>query len=221
MIRFRHHHACFTFFAGECFRTRFPGMMMEKSWTKGLDAYRIIMHESSTDRDEATSLSTNECDTVDSGSGTKNEGADRSMNRTNLDENDTTSTAYTKVWFREEEQWELTWPIWHMLPREERRSLARQYGYHTIGEFEEYMILQQAVGDSSNGTTSNMYDNKYAYHPNIREPEPEFFEVNGSSSNGIASRKESSVDGKPLAKLKTVVLEDDEEDDEDSIEKKI
>ena len=193
-------------------------MMMEKSWTKGLDAYRIIMHESSTDRDEATSLSTNECDTVDSGSGTKNEGADRSMNRTNLDENDTTSTAYTKVWFREEEQWELTWPIWHMLPREERRSLARQYGYHTIGEFEEYMILQQAVGDSSNGTTSNMYDNKYAYHPNIREPEPEFVKGNGSSSNGIAALKESSVDGKPLAKFKTVVLEDDEEDDEDSIE---
>jgi F-box protein 9 len=62
------------------------------------------------------------------------------------------------IWFREEEKWELTWPIWHMLPREERRSLARQHGYKTIGEFEEYMILQQAVGDSS-----QPYNNELMY----------------------------------------------------------
>ena len=70
---------------------------------------------------------------------------------TTLSEADTpNSVAKGEVWFREEERWELTWPIWHMLPREERRSLAHTHGYKTIGEFEEYMILQRAVGDSSN-----------------------------------------------------------------------
>jgi F-box protein 9 len=44
--------------------------------------------------------------------------------------------------------WELTWPIWHLLPRDERRRLAHHHGYKTIGEFEEYMSLHQAMDDS-------------------------------------------------------------------------
>ena len=65
------------------------------------------------------------------------------------------------VWFvREEERWELTWPIWHMLPRAERKALAVQHGFETIGEFEEYMTLQRAVGDSSE---QNTYENALAY----------------------------------------------------------
>jgi F-box protein 9 len=62
------------------------------------------------------------------------------------------------VWFRE--GWELTWPIWHMLPHDERKSLARKYGYNTIGDFEEYMSLRQAVGDSSE---QQPYDNSLIY----------------------------------------------------------
>jgi F-box protein 9 len=45
--------------------------------------------------------------------------------------------------------WELTWPIWHMLPRTERKELAQRYGYKTIGDFEEFMFLQQARMDSA------------------------------------------------------------------------
>ena len=45
-------------------------------------------------------------------------------------------------------QWELTWPIWHLLPRDERREIASQYGMKTIGEFEEYMSLTRAVDES-------------------------------------------------------------------------
>lgn len=45
-------------------------------------------------------------------------------------------------------QWELTWPIWHLLPRNERREIASQYGMKTIGEFEEYMSLTRAVDES-------------------------------------------------------------------------
>lgn len=52
------------------------------------------------------------------------------------------------LWDREEEGWQMTWPIWHMLPRDERKALAHRHGYRTIGEFEEYMSLQQAVDDS-------------------------------------------------------------------------
>jgi F-box protein 9 len=45
--------------------------------------------------------------------------------------------------------WQLTWPIWHMLPRSERKGIALRHGYKTIGEFEEYMSLQRAVGETS------------------------------------------------------------------------
>ena len=54
-----------------------------------------------------------------------------------------------EIWFREDERWELTWPIWHMLPRHERKALAFKYGYKTIGEFEEYMSLQRGITDSA------------------------------------------------------------------------
>jgi len=47
--------------------------------------------------------------------------------------------------------WELTWPIWHMLPRDQRRAIATEHGMKTIGEFEEYMILNRAVDDSGGG----------------------------------------------------------------------
>lgn len=168
------------------------------------------MHEKDTDRDETIALSMNECNAVDDGStGNRNEEADHSENETNLDAND----AYTKVWFREEEQWELTWPIWHMLPREERRSLARQYGYNTIGEFEEYMILQQAVGDSSTGTTDRMYDNSYAYHPDMRESDTK--QIDGSGN--IAKLTENSMDAKHMVKIKTKVPDDDDDDEEYSV----
>ena len=46
------------------------------------------------------------------------------------------------------DKWELTWPIWHMLPRDERRDIAAQHGMKTIGEFEEYMSLTRAVDES-------------------------------------------------------------------------
>ena len=64
---------------------------------------------------------------------------------------------------REDEQWELTWPIWHMLPHGERKELAQKHGYATIGAFEEFMTLQRAVGDSS--TTAGPYGNELAYPP--------------------------------------------------------
>ena len=42
----------------------------------------------------------------------------------------------------------LTWPIWHLLPRDERRAIATQHGFKLIGDFEEYMSLATAVDES-------------------------------------------------------------------------
>eukprot|EP00522_Entomoneis_paludosa_P014858 CAMPEP_0172453046 /NCGR_PEP_ID=MMETSP1065-20121228/10524_1 /TAXON_ID=265537 /ORGANISM="Amphiprora paludosa, Strain CCMP125" /LENGTH=384 /DNA_ID=CAMNT_0013205205 /DNA_START=85 /DNA_END=1239 /DNA_ORIENTATION=+ len=79
-----------------------------------------------------------------------------------------------EIWVREEERWELTWPIWHMLPRGERKLLAHKYGYDKIGDFEEYMVLQRGLTDSTESSAgqriSNVpYDNSLAYPP---EEEP-------------------------------------------------
>lgn len=65
------------------------------------------------------------------------------------------------IWFKEDENWELTWPIWHMLPRDERKALALKHGYKTIGDFEEYMTLQRGLTDSS--TTTSPYPNNLVY----------------------------------------------------------
>jgi len=46
------------------------------------------------------------------------------------------------------DRWELTWPIWHLLPRDERRQIVAQYGMKTIGEFEEFMTLSRAMDES-------------------------------------------------------------------------
>lgn len=69
-------------------------------------------------------------------------------------ENETTTR---EIFVRDD--WELTWPIWHMLPRRERKDIAKQHGYASIGDFEEFMSLQKAVGDSS----SVVYENQSLY----------------------------------------------------------
>jgi F-box protein 9 len=81
------------------------------------------------------------------------------------DSTKTTSTTPTEtteeVWY--DHEWELTWPIWHMLPREERRALAQKHGYKTIGEFEEYMSLQRAFGETEKLMSNKPYENTLLY----------------------------------------------------------
>ena len=69
-------------------------------------------------------------------------------------------------------EWELTWPIWHMLPRDERKAIALKHGMKTIGEFEEYMSLHKAEAVSAamststsgaSGTTGRAYSNAATY----------------------------------------------------------
>lgn len=82
-----------------------------------------------------------------------------------LPTSDVTEEPQQEIWFQEEERWELTWPIWHMLPRDERKALALKHGCKTIGEFEEYMTLQRGITDSA---TVQPYENSLVYpeyHP--------------------------------------------------------
>jgi len=71
---------------------------------------------------------------------------------------------YRKASGCDEEEWELTWPIWHMLSRSERKSIALRNGMNTIGEFEEYMALHKAEEISSSRTNKmSPYSNELMY----------------------------------------------------------
>lgn len=94
--------------------------------------------------------------------------------------------------------WTLTWPIWHLLPLDERKRLAKDHGYKTIGEFEEYMSLHQAMGDSE---TIKPYANDRIY---------------ASFENEKASTpKKTNGDMKPAAKKGKIDEDDDDEDDDE------
>jgi F-box protein 9 len=71
------------------------------------------------------------------------------------------------LWNREDEGWELTWPIWHMLPWYERKAIAKRHGYTSIGAFEEYMSLQLSLGDSE-VTNKRPYANEEIYGKDLQ-----------------------------------------------------
>lgn len=91
-----------------------------------------------------------------------------------------------QIW---DEEWELTWPIWHMLSRNERKDLALRYGYKTIGEFEEYMTLQRAVGDSF---TNKPYSNNLAYPQKEHEDSLDHVKVNHKTKTTEKIEEEDS-----------------------------
>lgn len=70
----------------------------------------------------------------------------------------TVSDSASPLW--NQNGWSLTWPIWHLLPLQERRQLAHDHGFKTIGAFEEYMSLHQAMDDSE---VSGPYANDLVY----------------------------------------------------------
>lgn len=94
--------------------------------------------------------------------------------------------------------WSLTWPIWHLLPLYERKKLAQQHGYKTIGEFEEYMSLHQAMDDSE---VKKPYSNERIY---------------GEEKVSRKIKVGPKDDSKPAAVVKQ---EEDEDDDSESDEK--
>ena len=137
----------------------------------------------------------------------------------------TTSTTMTTtdgsvLWSGANAGWTLTWPIWHLLPHDERHSLAKQYGYKSIGEFEEYMSLQQAMGDSILPTSTSVSAPESA---SISSPKKN--SSSSSSSSSSVQKPYKNEDAYPhLNEMKKLSLaaneqqeeEDDDDDDENS-----
>mmetsp|Transcript_28673 Transcript_28673/g.32968 ORF Transcript_28673/g.32968 Transcript_28673/m.32968 type:complete len:409 (-) Transcript_28673:156-1382(-) len=88
-------------------------------------------------------------------------------------------------------QWELTWPIWHLLPIRDRKEIASRHNMN-IGQFEEYMYLQNAIESSADKLTASL--------------------PGGNSGPTFASGSTNSFDDQPK---KTLMLSDFEEEDED------
>jgi F-box-like len=89
------------------------------------------------------------------------------------------------------DDWQLTWPIWHMLPRSEKKEIAAQHGYKTIGEFEEFVSLQRAVGETS-ARPKPPYENRLAYASS--SPTDEAFRVENSRKQPTAKRASDAGD---------------------------
>ena len=132
-----------------------------------------------------------------------------------------TSKEEGRIWFRENERWELTWPIWHMLPRHERKALALKHGYKTIGEFEEYMTLQRGLTDSAEATASlPPYENALLY---ASLPTPSQSQSNSNHAAPIAIVEEeddvpSDSDDKFVADLETEWIGNEELSSEELME---
>lgn len=113
------------------------------------------------------------------------------------------------LWRGSVDGWHLSWPIWHMLPRHERKKIAQQHGYKTIGEFEEYMSLQQAVDNSElKGTAAASSSSLQCPYPNES--------IYGFSPK--ATSKEDEEDKKTPAKNSNTIVEDLDDEDNDSSE---
>jgi F-box protein 9 len=100
-------------------------------------------------------------------------------------------------------EWELTWPIWHMLPRDERKHIALQHNMKTIGEFEEYMTLQRAM-HAAEDRIRLPYDNEEIYGSKSIGKE----EAKRSQAKQDKARKEEDDDG-------------DNSDDDDQLDERI
>jgi len=74
------------------------------------------------------------------------------------------------------ETWALTWPIWHMLPHSERKQIAVENGFRTIGDFEEEVILSRALREEGSVSTERLqpYVNADLYE---LESRPERFDL--------------------------------------------
>ena len=92
--------------------------------------------------------------------------------------------------------WELTWPIWHMLSRDERKAIAIQHGMKTIGEFEEYMSLHKAEELSSTPIVTTVvppYSNELAAATLEEEHELDDDDDEEEEEEELTSRLSSAV----------------------------
>eukprot|EP00586_Coscinodiscus_wailesii_P020193 CAMPEP_0172495528 /NCGR_PEP_ID=MMETSP1066-20121228/71451_1 /TAXON_ID=671091 /ORGANISM="Coscinodiscus wailesii, Strain CCMP2513" /LENGTH=434 /DNA_ID=CAMNT_0013267265 /DNA_START=57 /DNA_END=1361 /DNA_ORIENTATION=+ len=138
---------------------------------------------------------------------------DDSTNTTNdnTGQMSTTASSTAKITLSENTtgaEWEMTWPIWHMLPRAERKAIALRHGMKTIGEFEEYMSLHKAEEVSA----LKPYPNDLIYAQG-EEKKNEFDDT--AALQNTATKREATK-SKPLEqKLAALDLSDDDVGDDD------
>jgi F-box protein 9 len=67
------------------------------------------------------------------------------------------------IWCKDDQDWLLTYNIWHMLPWIERKDISMKYGCKSIGEFEEYMSIRRALEGEKKA-----YPNEEAYFDGLK-----------------------------------------------------
>jgi F-box protein 9 len=93
------------------------------------------------------------------------------------------------VWCKEDQDWLLTYNIWHMLPWIERKDISMKYGCKSIGEFEEYMSIRRALE-----VEKKAYPNEEAYLDGIKMKNKVLEDVNSSAANAIFDKGELEQD---------------------------
>ena len=109
--------------------------------------------------------------------------------------------------------WELTWPIWHLLPRGERQAIATQHGMKTIGDFEEYMSLTRAVDESEGGRVAVQAPNS------INDSSMDNNDNSGNRDDGGVEAKDTVMKSTTTSDWQPpfiTKIEEEVEDDDDS-----
>lgn len=99
--------------------------------------------------------------------------------------------------------WELTWPIWHLLPTHERKEIARQNGFRNIGDFEEEVILSRALNEEET--------------KDIQVARDEYVLGRREQTNPLVKNSQTTVQRKEHYREDSSEREEDNDEDDDSV----
>lgn len=112
--------------------------------------------------------------------------------------------------------WELTWPIWHLLPLRERREIAHQNGFRTIGDFEEEVILSRALTEKSSESVTGTGAGNHASGGTMINTNKSTSERTSSLGNATGNHSPSLVESKNDNESSSD-QDDDEQEDHGSV----
>ena len=109
--------------------------------------------------------------------------------------------------------------FWHMLPWMQRKEIAQRYGYQKIGDFEEYMTMQQAIQEeqeqaarnSNRAVTSSRMRNNDPYSNELAYPEL----IGGENVKGD-NRKPAAATATASAQEQEEEMDSETEQDEEN-----
>jgi F-box protein 9 len=94
-----------------------------------------------------------------------------------------------------------------MLPHAERKALASQYGYHSIGDFEEYVTLRRAVGET---TMEEPYENARIYETEKEHTLAPILETKKSAIEEEEDESEGDAEDDLSSNVETEALDEEE-----------